>query len=417
MLQLEEMWGYMTYWILIFLCASSSLGIVIGDGISITYFYLICPVIFLISGWKGKQTTYQINKLYKFGIIYFIGLATVGIVTSILMQEQHGIRSLSSCIAFLSVFSFLFVPKKYINESFLIRVLCVMVIVTFIQKIFAVSQSGLDILIANNMSMNDYKASLAKHSSACIYPPFIYYCITSIDKKRGIKLIGIAIGIICLALAFSRAAIICMVVVLIYGLFQDRKRIMKTILRFLRSLKISFVNMTVCSVGLTLIVVVLQKLNAYLYLYYSSLSSVVLEGMGLSENTRIDRWILAINHGLDHPFIGSRFLGVWAADYKIGSLHSGYFDVFYKTGLIGFIVYMAILMFCLMKLNRLRNRICEYTLISVMVYMIFYEVNLWPIGLCLIGIMLAVSNKSKSEIYKSDLNQSTKLSYLDSRDM
>lgn len=350
-----------------------------------------------------------------FGLIYFIALASIGLLVSVLMPE-HGIRSLSSSIAFLSVFSFLFVPKKYINESFLIKVLCAMVIITFFQKIFAVSQSGLDILIADNLSMNDYKASLAKHSSACIYPPFIYYCITTLDKNKGIKLIGIAIGIVCLALAFSRAAIICMLVVFIYGLFQDNSRITKTVTSFFSTLKISYMNIAVFSVGLTLIVLVLQKLSAYFFFYYTGLSSIFLKGMGLSENTRIDRWILAINHGLDHPFIGSRFLGVWAADSKLGSLHSGYFDVLYKVGLVGFIVYIAILIFCLTKLNRLRNRICEYTLISIMVYMVFYEVNLWPIGLCLIGILLAISNNSEIKIYKSDLNQLTKSSYLDSRD-
>ena len=382
---------------------------------SLTYFYLLCPLIFLISGRNGEQSSYQINKMYMFGLIYFIALASIGLLVSVLMPE-HGIRSLSSSIAFLSVFSFLFVPKEYINESFLIKVLCAMVIITFFQKIFAVSQSGLDILIADNLSMNDYKASLAKHSSACIYPPFIYYCITTLDKNKGIKLIGIAIGIVCLALAFSRAAIICMLVVFIYGLFQDNSRITKTVTSFFSTLKISYMNIAVFSVGLTLIVLVLQKLSAYFFFYYTGLSNIFLMGMGSSENTRIDRWILAINHGLDHPFIGSRFLGVWAADSKIGSLHSGYFDVLYKVGLVGFIVYIAILIFCLTKLNRLRNRICEYTLISIMVYMVFYEVNLWPIGLCLIGILLAISNNSEIKIYKSDLNQLTKSSYLDSRD-
>ena len=189
-----------------------------------------------------------------------------------------------------------------------------------------------------------------------------------------------------------------MVFVAIFGLLNEGRRIVKGLLRFLKSLKLSYGNLAISVIGLSVVTIVLEKLSAYFYFYYTSLNTVVIAGMGLSENTRIERWILAINEGINNPFTGSRFLGIWSMNSNVGSLHSGYLDVLYKVGLIGFIVYMSVLITCLLKLNRQKNHVSEATLISIMVYMMFYEVNLWPIGLCLIGLVMAISNKDKSKI-------------------
>ena len=108
------------------------------------------------------------DSIYKWALIYFNLLSTIGLIISLIIADNDIMRGLTSSIAFLTVFSMLFVPKKYIEKA-LIRVLTIMVIATFIEKLFTISQSGLNILVANSMSMNDYKASLASHNSACIY--------------------------------------------------------------------------------------------------------------------------------------------------------------------------------------------------------------------------------------------------------
>ena len=91
----------------------------VGEGISVTYTYLICPLLFI----GRKENRYNEKNwisIYKWALIYFCLLSTIGLIISLIIADNDIMRGLTSSIAFLTVFSMLFVPKKYIDEKALI---------------------------------------------------------------------------------------------------------------------------------------------------------------------------------------------------------------------------------------------------------------------------------------------------------
>ena len=73
--------------------------------------------------------------------------------------------------------------------------------------------------------------------------------------------------------------------------------------------------------------------------------SAELNNVVSSEGARVSEWKTIIEHTIRRPFIGSGFMGVWELKRSLGSAHSQFFDVLYRTGFVGFAVYFFVLFF------------------------------------------------------------------------
>jgi O-antigen ligase len=114
---------------------------------------------------------------------------------------------------------------------------------------------------------------------------------------------------------------------------------------------------------------------------------------------RISRWNYAFNFALENPLIGSSYLGVWAFDDIIGSIHSSYFDILFRTGFIGFILYIFILIDLINYFFKNKEYLILAGMVSLLSYGISYEALLWTPGLCLMSVLLYI--RCKDSIYLS----------------
>lgn len=381
----------MTRWLLIVLFSLSSLNIVVGEGVSITYFYILSPLITICTRKKGLNIKLRLKKIYTLGITCFAGIGLVSVILSLLTGSEWGLRILLSCMAFMSIYTMLFVPRDISTKDFFSDILIMMVVITFVQKCIMFIHFGMD-LNASSESLIDYKNKLAMHNSAFIYPPFIYHCMRQFDERRWLKLMGIGIGIVSLLLAFSRGAIVSMIAVTLYYLVNKRKMITNKLAKVLIRHKVGRKDLAVYSIFIIVALASIKRIAIYATYYATSFLNLLYNGLGESEATRIDRWLIAINETINQPIIGSGYLGIWAKGGTVGSIHSGYFDVLYKVGILGFTIYMTTIVICFMGQMKKKNDTGVAMMISLIVYMIFYEANLWPIGLSLLSVLISIDN-------------------------
>jgi O-antigen ligase len=99
----------------------------------------------------------------------------------------------------------------------------------------------------------------------------------------------------------------------------------------------------------------------------------VLGDSSSSEGARILIATRALDFVVRNPFTGSGFLGVWVLrDLPAGSAHSQYVDVLFRTGFIGFAVYLWIIVRLLRFLWR-QHEPLFWGLLAVIFYGLFHE--------------------------------------------
>ena len=116
-----------------------------------------------------------------------------------------------------------------------------------------------------------------------------------------------------------------------------------------------------------------------------------------SEGTRISEWQHIIEQTIRRPFIGSGFMGVWETKLDLnGSAHSQFFDVLYRTGFVGFTIYIFVLAGVGFALNRI-DMVLFFVLIPCALFGLFHESFKESHGAFILAILLWVS----SDYYKN----------------
>ena len=92
-----------------------------------------------------------------------------------------------------------------------------------------------------------------------------------------------------------------------------------------------------------------------------------------SEGFRLDIWSTIIEHSNEKPIAGSGFVGVWSLfDSGVGSSHSDFLDVLFRTGYVGFVFYLALLSLMMNVFFKTDIRFFA-TLIAFLVFGFFHE--------------------------------------------
>jgi O-antigen ligase len=115
--------------------------------------------------------------------------------------------------------------------------------------------------------------------------------------------------------------------------------------------------------------------NVRLFGFFSNSQQVLdaLDDSSSSEGTRVMIASHVLEYVVRNPLTGSGFLGVWVlTDLPAGSAHSQYFDVLFRTGFLGFILYVYIL-FGVMRYLWKEQEALFWGAFSVLVYGLFHE--------------------------------------------
>jgi O-antigen ligase len=94
-----------------------------------------------------------------------------------------------------------------------------------------------------------------------------------------------------------------------------------------------------------------------------------------SEGTRIFIWQSILKFVAANPFTGAGYLGVWTLQLfgdPSGSAHNQYFDVLFRTGLIGFLIYIYFLYRVGNYLLR-KDQGLFWGFVSILIYGMFHE--------------------------------------------
>ena len=119
--------------------------------------------------------------------------------------------------------------------------------------------------------------------------------------------------------------------------------------------------------------------------------SLKLSDPSSSEGFRVSLWKEIIEYANDKPITGSGFVGVWSlSKLGIGSSHSDFFDVLFRTGYLGLVSYLALLIFVLIKLLK-RNIGLLIVLAAFLIFGIFHEAFKEAHGRTALAFLLGVA--------------------------
>nr|WP_255490955.1 O-antigen ligase family protein [Spartinivicinus marinus] len=215
-----------------------------------------------------------------------------------------------------------------------------------------------------------------------------------------VKNLFIAIVVIGVFLTFSRASVVSLVFSYILYVFfliiSNKYDINKTIVYFLYSI---FVSVLIILMLFFLFPMVAEFFSLRLFQFLSNFDSIEenISNSATSEGTRFAIWKYTVIYVLNSPFFGSGYLGIWAIQDNFGSVHNQYFDVLLRTGILGFLIYIYMLLKIGKKLYRNRQSMF-FGYVGVIVFGLFHETFKESQGLFILSFILLMSFKCYDNI-------------------
>jgi len=356
---------YVSLFLIFLYKLSFSIG---GDGLSGNYTFILFPLLIVFKN-KILKTSIFFNKYIFIYLLIFL-------VASFYQfwYLDFFIRRVVSLILFLSIFSYCFVDldAEMIN-SFKFALILMSVFLS-LNTIFTYIQLG-----GSNLG------SAAKDAVGSQRYGFVYvlsfWILLFQQENRFFKLLLkytclfiIFIGIL---LTFSRSGLVAMIAsalifvlkTIIY-LFKQKK--IQKLLNFLYFLLFIIIAAIIFFIVFPEI---LNFFNSRLFIFFAKggVEEMDLGNQDGSEGYRIYILKLITQFVLQNPLTGSGFLGVWILfEDHSGSSHNQYTDLLFRTGIIGFLIYIYMLVKVSIYLYKPHPGIF-WGLIGVFIYGLFHE--------------------------------------------
>ncbi len=336
-------------------------------------------------------------KLIRIAFFYYCFIGLYGFISYILKIDStpttYPIRQIISFILFNSIFFLSFFPNLNITKSILIKSLYISSIINCSISLILALIFGFNLGELNPENSIDFKNELSQHSIGFIY---CFAFVSALFDQKTIQSIFIRGSVVLLSLlgiilTFSRSSILA----LFFGLFSYA---LLSIFEFLRikKFRFSFIskNFKILPKKFfsTFVPVIFLSYPVIKFLEIISQNIekifLIFKVFGGSESTRLERWKFAFDFTVKNPIYGSSYLGVWAYDDIIGSLHSSYFDILFRTGFIGLFLYLLILTDLINFFFQKKDFVIVSGIFCLLGYGITYESFLWPGGLCIMSILI-----------------------------
>lgn len=373
-------------------------SLAIGDeGLSANYSFLVLPIFYLF---RGKITLPSSKFLL---IISFYTL--IFLIASLYQFEfyQFFPRRLISFIIFITMFSYLFIKI----DNTLIS--CFKNAIVLIAIYFSLTTLLKFIFLGGNDLGFAGKGEVGSQRFGFIYVMSLWILILYKPSNKILilfKYIMITFIIIGLLLTFSRSGIVAMGATLF--LFY-----IKSIVRWFKSPTYSGV--------ITFIILLLLMITGFvlLYIYFPLLfeffntrlfsfflgtgdETLDVSNEDSSEGFRIFLIKKVLSFVLNNPVTGGGYLGVWVLFEELsGSAHNQYLDILFRTGIIGFIIYIYLLYLIIITLKKF-DKSLYWGVLGVVFYGFFHETFKLSQGAFVFSFLLGVVSNRKKLLKKNE---------------
>lgn len=301
------------------------------DNTYINYTFLLYVIYKIVNDKK----IYASNNFINYSIIFYIFILISSLIGELIFKfGDNNLRRIISFIFFISIFLFAFIKVEKKDIEILKISIVLFSLILIINKII--------IILSLENSIFNWQAYNWKHHIGSQRLGFIYifsFWIVFIDRKKFKKLLNY------MNIKDNKNFIRNFTLLLIIaGIYFTISR--STYIAFLITIFVFiYLNYNYYAKLLLLIGAVCLSFILFFYLinhgsdiinYFIKLNSEPNSSLGY----RIYIWDKIIISVIKNPLIGSGYLGVSVMEGGSGSAHSQYFDVLYRVGIIGFIIYI-----------------------------------------------------------------------------
>lgn len=362
-----------------------------GTGLSVNYSFVLLPVLWVLSrGAFKRPPPVVVVSLVVFTLVFWLALA--------FHADEAPIRRVVSFGIFMTVFAFALVTiDEDAIRAFKQAVVGISILFSFTSLYAFVRLDPLgDTFAAKNA------VGWQRFGFIYIVAAWLTYWSTPRTRARIIaKYAALALLLAGLLLTFSRASIVALVGSV--GLFA-----LSRAARWMRRPSRRAVRTALLTAGAGIVLLLL--LNAALpttFQYFRvrlvdyALDTAAIEA-GLANRmdslgARLTVAREAVELVADRPLTGSGFLGVWILPNLagvVGSAHNQYLDVFFRTGAVGFLVYLWLLGAVASNL-RATDEPLFWGLVGVFIFGFFHETFKESQGTCLLAFLVGMTAESR----------------------
>ncbi len=373
-----------------------------GDGLSGNYSFFLFPIFI----WLLSHKIYSPDQDTTIVIFIYV---LIFIVSTVYQYQyyQFADRRLVSFIIFLSIFLFLSIK---IDSN---MILCFKLALIFVSILFSVlTISNFYSLGGNDLGFSA-KGDVGSQRYGFVYimALWVIFYYNPINKLfQPLKYAAFLIIVVGLMLTFSRSGIISLLgSFLIYAMnrFANNKVNIKTIASFIILAIASILGYLII---LRLFPVVFDFFGERLFSLETSsgASTYNFEDTESSEGWRLYMMKIIGEFILLNPFTGSGFLGSWILfDDLSGSAHNQFLDVLFRTGIIGFVIYLWLL-YRLLRFLKLNDPSLFWGFTGVLIYGLFHETFKLSQGSFIlsfmIGMMMQKNLSASCHVHHTALN-------------
>ena len=328
------------------------------SGLAINYSFVFFPFIYLFI----KKRFFRPSKL----IITLLVFYTLIFCFSSIYQINLFPRRLTSFLIFISIFAFSFVKIGRNEVSAFKKSIILVSCYLSIKSIFLILSVGTDIGFLG-------KTLVGSQRIGFLYILSFFLVFINFKKSNysfSLKASIIILMLIGILLTFNRSSIIAFLIVFVfYILFGYSKNRIKNFF------SINFILLIFGSIffylftyyfGSAVVDFFLTRLNPD-YIYNAALDNTS------STSVRIEIWKSIIEYVKSNPIMGSGFLGSWIlTTVPENSAHSQYFDIFFRTGFLGFILWFLLTLKIIIRLYKI-DKALFYGFLSIIIFGFFNE--------------------------------------------
>ncbi|MHB0925488.1 MAG: O-antigen ligase family protein [Gallionellaceae bacterium] len=379
--------------IVFFTVALIPFSIKLGDqGISANYLFFLFPILVLLS---GKSLILPQRLYLEFIAIYIAILCLATAYQYTLLGEFD--RRLVSFTIFMGMFVFMFVkitPKMLVG--FKISVILISLYFS-IYSIYGYILEGAEVL---GFSAKDV---VGTQRIGFVYIVAFWILLlfrTQSIMMRALKISAISCIFFGLLLTFSRASIVALVgSLIVYNVMHSYERLRNH--EFILSRSQLSIFVTIFLIIALLLIFFPVPFDFFAERLFSNTTAAGdevydFENPNASEGYRV--WMLqkVLDFVMYNPFTGSGYLGVWVAidEGGQGATHNQYTDVLFRTGVIGFGIYLYIL-YTLGKYLYKNHLGLFYGFVGVLIYGMFHETFKESQGAFMLAFMVGMMSSAQ----------------------
>lgn len=369
----------------------------LDDGISINYSFLLFPL--LVVPWRHRWVKPHAFILAS-TLLYFL----IFVAASVYQTEFYDLwpRRFSSFVLFLGVFSYCFIRiDREMETAFKRAVVWFGVCFSLIAMFRYIDLTAADLGFAA-------KDVVGTQRIGFVYLMGVWITLLSRDIISQRSLLNWTVMLILFAgliLTFSRASIIGLVGSgMLYVLFQAIRWTLLPTKRVLLRVSSTVLLIIVGLVLMRLIAPVPFDFYNERIVEYATVGNTARDDLRDPESSGGARLYFAstiIRFVYDNPLTGSGFLGIWCLKDDvygtIGSAHIQYADILFRTGPVGFALYLYVL-YRVMAFLFKNDQGMFWGFVAILLYGLFHETFKESQGGFILAVLVALSFKVHREV-------------------